>query len=344
MTHIYQLPATLVEMLQWMANDDANYSANELRGMAKKLLGKIRPLPKVEILPAQLKQEEQAFVRVHRWIANGMQKPPELAFTEGLERNMARLAWMARKTPPVSGEAAQEALRAFKAVLDDYNHGIYGNRTYQDNQRDIEKIRAVLQLAAGGCEMKERPIPFSGPMVRAILDGRKTQTRRVVKPRSWADKCHIANEEYGVTFGKCPYGQPGDRLWVREAWQALAEYDHLKPSKIPQGTDVLYNADHPDMPWNSRKRNLRFMPRKFSRITLEITGIRVERLNDISDVDVIAEGVRDLGDGVGELDMLYGLQKALFKNLWQSVNGPDSWAANPWVWVIEFKRLENGGK
>ena len=182
-------------------------------------------------------------------------------------------------------------------------------------------------------------------MVRAILEGRKTQTRRVWKqPTSLCmkDDCLYATEhDARQSFNPiardeivCPYGQRGDKLWVRETWQY---------SWAPEDADLkdcyIYKADFPEYkatPW----RPSIHMPRSGSRITLEITGVRVERLQDISQADALAEGIRDLGDGIGELDMSYGLQKALFKNLWQSINGSESWDANPWVWVIEFKKVE----
>ena len=145
--------------------------------------------------------------------------------------------------------------------------------------------------------MKERPIIFSGSMVRAILDGRKTQTRRAVKvEKGFA----ITNPEPPPHFYPCPYGQPGDRLWVRETW---------KPSI--------------------------HMPRWDSRLTLEIVSVRVERLQDISKEDAESEGVAI----IESVD--HGKQSARgqFAIVWESINGHGSWALNPWVWVIEFKKL-----
>ena len=244
-------------------------------------------------------------------------------------------------------------------------------------------------------ELKEYLILFSAPMVNAILDDRKTMTRRVVNPQpeiayierngGWLEKktskggnIFLSNtgDEIGKTehgWLKFPYGGGyfrkdiiGTLLWVREAWQALAEYDHLEPSEIPAGSDILYNADRPDMPWDSRKRNLLFMPRWASRIQLKITDIRVERLHDISEEDAKSEGIVFAGKSVNEFDMyahrgavhtmteLGGLgnsnvvdvefigrtAKQAFTKLWHKINGTESWAQNPWVWAVEFERIK----
>jgi len=193
--------------------------------------------------------------------------------------------------------------------------------------------------------MKERPILFSGPMVRAILSGQKTQTRRIVKPQpavkdgawSWeTSKVSIsADAVYHRDFrelivGQCPYGQPGDRLWVRETWAPDDDGGYC------------YRADctpnlQPDTPANRHEHDNRIgeqwarwhpsihMPRKASRITLDVTGLRAERLQAISEADLQAEG-----------SPIHHPPKTWFSRLWASINGPASWAANPWVWVIEF--------
>lgn len=200
--------------------------------------------------------------------------------------------------------------------------------------------------------MKERPILFSAPMVRAILDGRKTQTRRAYKNRKHPDfGCDIAaselvREAQHVIDRACPYGQPGDRLWVRETWSS------------DDGKTAWYRADgetyNAGLPW----RPSIFMPRWASRITLEITGVRVERLNEISTEDAIAEGtpvtwgdwrgqapewaLRSIGPEYGSPGSHLWDNRTTVKNyglLWESINGAGSWAANPWVWCIEFKRL-----
>jgi hypothetical protein len=190
--------------------------------------------------------------------------------------------------------------------------------------------------------MKECPIIFSGPMVRAILAGQKTQTRRVVKVRGGSDPVVVdgkvwkpARVDYSG-YIQCPYGFPGDRLWVREAW--------CEPFYLTHDIDceqVGYRADNPEsingqvIKW---KPSI-FMPRWASRITLSVVSVRVERLQDITIDDVIAEGVFadfDPPDGHG----FRSEARNLYEKLWESINGPGSWDANPWVWVIEFERRD----
>lgn len=171
--------------------------------------------------------------------------------------------------------------------------------------------------------MKERPILFSAPMVLAILDGRKTQTRRVVKfteagrvrlgRRNW----HIDDKDVSMA---CPYGRPGDRLWVRETWQTI-------------GTKTFYRADWPnttDLVWKPSIH----MFRADSRIDLEVSAVRRERLLDISTEDARAEGFAPHGQGGQEWS-----PRGWYECLWESINGPGSWDANPWVWVVEFRRV-----
>ena len=211
--------------------------------------------------------------------------------------------------------------------------------------------------------MKEKPILFSGPMVNAILDGRKTQTRRVVKHCTQNSAASRPYFPGGYKQGKfveptdCPYGQPGDRLWVRETHR----WDGVDPKIAVREklTDTLtYRADWDgdravdDCPW----RPSIFMPRWASRITLEITDVRVERLQDISEEDAMAEGIERVElDGLMEMTPLGmrpeigwmnylagdGFNKAVrsFATLWQSINGIDSWEQNPWVWVVSFRKI-----
>lgn len=187
--------------------------------------------------------------------------------------------------------------------------------------------------------MKTKPILFSAPMVQALLEGRKTQTRRAVKPqpsqhlsfRGWyldgsypqsyvgsamfTDKSPVSTESLYV---KCPYGKPGDLLWVRETFgwhEAFAAF-------------VYRATDEPDR-MKKWKPSI-FMPRAASRLTLEITSVRVERLLDISEADAKAEGT-PVGFG-GEDDHVED-----FICLWNSINGAFAAADNPWVWVVEFK-------
>ena len=226
--------------------------------------------------------------------------------------------------------------------------------------------------------MKERPIIFSAPMVRAILAGTKVQTRRVVKRQppeilpAYAPKVYWPARDRHMTHGdpdgaaylqferpgdydgahvmrggfgfRCPYGQLGDRLWVREAWKAHTTFDHLPPREIPQ-SHVWYMADE-GYKAESRYRQGMFMPRWVSRITLEVTAIRVERLQDISEADAQAEGVTpkwEPGCSGRLMEALGGFSfrpaASAYAELWEQINGPGSWDANPWVWVVEFKRV-----
>ena len=188
--------------------------------------------------------------------------------------------------------------------------------------------------------MKERPILFSAPMVRALLVGTKTQMRRIVKARDleWMDVHQGLREPDNAE--RCPYGKPGgDRLYVREAWAAPHAYDHLPPRLIPQDARIHYAAteDRGGLPW----RPSIHMPRWASRITLEITSVRMERLQDIDLADALAEGISDTGalilDSAGNEQ---GGPIAEYAVLWEQINGPGSWDANPWVWVVEFKAIE----
>lgn len=176
--------------------------------------------------------------------------------------------------------------------------------------------------------MKERPIIFNEAMVRAILDGRKTQTRRIVKHQplegvapdsSWIRPCDV-----------------GDRLWVREKWAQ---------SSFGQTSLTFYGADRehdpPHIAKCARWQPSIHMPRAASRITLEVTGVRVERLQDISEGDAIAEGCSIDGESPSGLYVANNARSA-FCRLWQSIYGPDSWNQNPWVWVIDFRVIENG--
>lgn len=194
--------------------------------------------------------------------------------------------------------------------------------------------------------MVERPMLFSAPMVRAILSGAKTQTRRVVKPRKCPDfgcelaPCEIAGEKGEDLHRLCPYGQPGDRLWVREAWLDMARPGY-KPVYAYRAE--LNSGEGFDVPPGVRWRPSIHMPRAASRITLEITGVRVERLQAISEADAIAEGVPNQTRLIGhsaKTGCAWGPPEPIaeYCTLWESINGPDSWAANPWVWVVEFKR------
>jgi len=196
-------------------------------------------------------------------------------------------------------------------------------------------------------EVKERPILFSGPMVRAILAGTKTQTRRTVKPQP--DHCHKFPDtgllpQIGDREIKCPYGAPGDRLWVRETWcyfgagdshigYRATDEDRLSPDAFDKWRPSIH------------------MFRRMSRIDLEIVSVRVERLNDISEADAIAEGVHELPLQKGEPGawwtgdtskgaMLHARTPVdAYRKLWTEINGLESWPSNPHVWVVEFRRV-----
>ncbi|EKZ6402260.1 morphogenetic protein [Klebsiella aerogenes] len=194
--------------------------------------------------------------------------------------------------------------------------------------------------------MKERGMIFNGEMVHAILDGRKTQTRRPVK-FPVHDKnlgCELAGNELAGELSAGNYlnsafGKQGDRIWVRETW---ARYNIDQDSY-----DMAYRATPPeDWPEEGKWRPSIHMPRWASRILLEITGVRVERLNAISQEDAQDEGMELTGwrptysdpDSGGEVWTPYDN----FARLWDSIYGEGSWKVNPWVWVIEFKRVEGG--
>jgi hypothetical protein len=186
--------------------------------------------------------------------------------------------------------------------------------------------------------MKERPILFSGPMVRAILDGSKTQTRRIFKGttehKGPYNPAYMEAHQQANGWGSiCPYGTPGDRLWVRETWQ----------HNIGNGPPIIYRADHgaaqsvyeADLATGAWKvavsgwRPSIFMPRAASRILLEITDVRVQRLQEISEEDARAEGCEP-----------FACPRDRFQGLWDTIHGSGAWHANPWVWAITFQRLE----
>lgn len=179
--------------------------------------------------------------------------------------------------------------------------------------------------------MKERPILFKGEMVKAILDGRKTQTRRISKefPEGHDGILKRVPNQKG-----CRHGEVGDRLWVKETWRP----DDYAPE------DTIYQADISEEVLAEGKGIITWKPsihmsRKRSRLDLEITGLRVERLQDISEHDAYCEGVQLTDDFTGCAEDLNGSYITAYEYLWKQINGEKSWDENPWVWVIEFKRL-----
>lgn len=216
---------------------------------------------------------------------------------------------------------------------------------------------------------KARPIIFSAPTVRAILDGRKTQTRRAVKlphanplgawepmtiggPNGGRTKAGDIIPEQGAIWhtrtGEClasTYGQPGDRLWVRETFFATAPFAGA-PLFADRSTHIAYRADGESIGCHKWKPSIH-MPRSLSRIDLEITGIRVERLQEISEADAQAEGARCV-DAVTGREVLFpigsriGSYRVHYRAIWESIHGAGSWESNPFVWVIEFRSLADG--
>ncbi|MGP2519126.1 hypothetical protein ACTUSX_04460 [Pantoea ananatis] len=198
--------------------------------------------------------------------------------------------------------------------------------------------------------MRERPILLNAEMVRAVLDGRKTQTRRAMRTQPHAGVRNSVFVKSGFEDGHgkelvCPFGAVGDRLWVRETFATLAcgSYEPEKPSWSGSCQEARYRATDrlADLSADIRGYGWRpsiHMPRWASRITLEITGVRVERLQDISHADAKSEGCW-YGRGGGEPDFAVNPSDH-FPTLWASIYGEESWQANPWVWVIEFKRVE----
>lgn len=217
--------------------------------------------------------------------------------------------------------------------------------------------------------MKERGIIFNGAMVRAILSGQKTQTRRIMKqqpPERWSPVTSsgepdlqartytqgvvdrhgclqagpqvfgVADEEWGAVS---PFGQPGDRLWVRETWVHIDDEDDKFDG---MGSQTYYRASSPasDDRW-LKDRGLKWkpsihMPRHAARILLEITDVRIERLNSISDEDCRKEGCHG-GHGAIPGYQYSATPREQFSHLWQSIYGQESWDSNPWVWIYEFK-------
>lgn len=215
--------------------------------------------------------------------------------------------------------------------------------------------------------IREKGLIFNSEMVRALLDGRKTQTRRIMKEQP------VLNGNFYEVFGsawskgmtsipavpghslstRCPFGAVGDRIWVRETFCPVDDTQYGGEKWVDYRATPRYEASYP-AGWDSAPNDAEalkwrpsiHMPRWASRILLEITNVRVERLNSISQEDAQAEGMELTGwrptysdpDSGGEVMTPYDN----FAQLWESIYGEESWKANPWVWVIEFKRVEGG--
>ncbi len=220
--------------------------------------------------------------------------------------------------------------------------------------------------------MKERGVAFNDDMVRAILEGRKTQTRRPVKSVGH-DNCLVIHRNGVYTHvmdapehGLCPFGNVGDRIWVREAWAILGNEDgcsvdwngnlchgdEKKAARIYRASCEQKPGDYglwsipDDADWKPRTVNEKFdgrwcpsihMPRWASRILLGITDVRVERLHDISEADAKAEGAFPATYKITPPEAVY---RVGFGDIWRGIYGQDNWLSNPWVWVIEFKRIQ----
>lgn len=212
--------------------------------------------------------------------------------------------------------------------------------------------------------MKERPILMHARSINGILEGRKTQTRRIVKPQpqpnggvgrqpivpyltsigTWTWVLKDTGHGNGTSGAPCPYGQPGDRLWVRESgWMDRSEKRFFAYKSTPGICKVSDTGEFIEtLPGKVTAESMKtcykpvpsiHMPRWASRLTLEITGIRVERVQDITPEDCLAEGVQTESD--------YQSLKTLFAELWDDTNGKDAWDRNDWCWCIDFKRIEN---
>ncbi|HAH3133304.1 hypothetical protein GKF31_23725 [Escherichia coli] len=201
--------------------------------------------------------------------------------------------------------------------------------------------------------MKERGVVFNDDMVRAILEGRKTQTRRPVK-NVRADNCLVirkpTKKRNGVythvmdalEHGLCPFGNVGDRIWVRETFNAFW-LDNDVIQEIKDGVSLAselcdYKADYSDSskPAEGWTPSIH-MPRWASRILLEITDVRVERLHDMSEADAKAEGASPVTYKITPTEAVY---RVGFGDIWRGIYGQENWLSNPWVWVIEFKRIK----
>lgn len=223
--------------------------------------------------------------------------------------------------------------------------------------KNTSEIKGTSETLAPAQHPKERPILFSTPMVEAEQAGRKTMTRRVrgleyinKLPHRWrlSEEYFVDskgrfcqkffNDSIGSHIAKCPYGQPGDLLWVRETWYPEKYFNGLHENFF-----LKYKADFGPEPVDWNWKPSIFMPKAVARIWLRVVDVRVERLQEISEGDAIAEGIESYRDlfmnyfpgGFCNLTPIPS-----FHTLWQSINGEDSWDMNPWVWVVEFEQVD----
>ncbi|CAM6822944.1 MULTISPECIES: hypothetical protein [Escherichia] len=187
--------------------------------------------------------------------------------------------------------------------------------------------------------MKERGMIFNDEMVRAILGGNKTQTRRIVEEKFYGRA--VAAE---LLAKHCPYGQPGDRIWVRETYRVHGKATDVatlvyRASVRNSWTEQTHRVpvDVCNKPVSEKWTPSIHMPRWASRILLEITDVRVERLHDMSEADAKAEGATPATYKITPPEAVY---RVGFGDIWRSIYGQDNWLSNPWVWVIEFKRIQ----
>lgn len=215
--------------------------------------------------------------------------------------------------------------------------------------------------------MKIKPILFSTPMVQAILNGTKTQTRRIIKKQpfnaksdiicqlddfkegTWGAKFkYFGEERYEITNLFKPLAQIGDILWVRETWSLVPKSAYSKELLFPytDSSNIIYKASF-DRAFSSPWKPSIHMPKIAARIFLKVTGVRIERLQDISEKDAIAEGIKVIEVDEAYFDYefngengSYATARGSFNSLWCKINGKDSWSSNPWVWVYEFERVD----
>lgn len=188
-------------------------------------------------------------------------------------------------------------------------------------------------------EVKERGMIFNDEMVRAILGGNKTQTRRIVEEKFYGRA--VAAE---LLAKHCPYGQPGDRIWVRETYRVHGKATDVatlvyRASVRNSWTEQTHRVpvEVCNKPVSEKWTPSIHMPRWASRILLEITDVRVERLRDMSEADAKAEGASPAMYKITPPEAVY---RVGFGDIWRSIYGQDNWLSNPWVWVIEFKRVQ----